>query len=263
MPLAPQLDTVGVIARHVEDLALMLGLLAGPDARDPSASHLPVPDFVRRLDDPIQGLKVGVDEKVIAEAHPDVQRMVEDVVTVLTRLGVSQAPCAFPDWQTLDHLVQLVQLPDASAAHRNYLSTRAGEYGPQVRARLEVGHFVPAVDHLTALRARGTYLQRTLDRTFQGIDLAILPVLADPLPTIAELDVGGGPKVQAAMGRVVKFTRPINYLGLPTLTIPVPRGTGLPNGIQLVGRPFAEAQLFAIGQAFQREVPPEIARPLK
>jgi aspartyl-tRNA(Asn)/glutamyl-tRNA(Gln) amidotransferase subunit A len=118
------------------------------------------------------------------------------------------------------------------------------------------------VDHVTSLRARGTYLQRTLDRTFGDIDVAILPVLADPLPTIAELDVGGGPSVQAAMGRVVKFTRPINYLGLPTLTLPVPRDGGLPNGIQLIGRPFAEAQLFAIGQAYQREVPPELAQRL-
>jgi aspartyl-tRNA(Asn)/glutamyl-tRNA(Gln) amidotransferase subunit A len=87
-------------------------------------------------------------------------------------------------------------------------------------------------------------------------------VLADPLPAISELDVGGGPSVQAAMARVVKFTRPINYLGLPTLTLPVPRDGGLPNGIQLVGRPFAEAQLLAIGQAYQREVPPELARRL-
>jgi aspartyl-tRNA(Asn)/glutamyl-tRNA(Gln) amidotransferase subunit A len=64
------------------------------------------------------------------------------------------------------------------------------------------------------------------------------------------------------MGRVVKYTRPINYLGLPTLTLPIPRNGGLPNGVQIIGRPFAEAQLFAIGQAYQREVPPEIARPL-
>ena len=147
-------------------------------------------------------------------------------------------------------------------AHAAFLRTRSQDYGPQVRARLEVGHFIPAVDYLTALRARGTYVQRTLDRTFKDIDVAILPVLADPLPTIAELDVGGGPSVQAAMGRVVKFTRPVNYLGLPTLTLPVPRNGGLPNGIQLVGRPFAEAQLLAIGQAYQREVPPELARRL-
>ena len=264
MPLAPQLDTVGVIARHVEDLALMLGFLAGPDPRDPSASTLPVPDYLARLDDPVAGLKVGLDEKVIGEAHPDVQRMVEHVVAD-ARQARSEA-----------RALRLSRLADArsSGATRAaarcrrprtppYLRTRPDDYGPQVRARVEVGHFVSAVDHLTALRARGTYVQRTLDQTFKDIDIAILPILADPLPTIAELDVGGGPKVQAAMGRVVKYTRPVNYLGLPTLTLPVPRGGGLPNGIQLVGKPFAEGLLFAIGQAYQREVPPEIARPLQ
>jgi aspartyl-tRNA(Asn)/glutamyl-tRNA(Gln) amidotransferase subunit A len=262
MPLSPQLDTVGVVARHVEDLALMLGLLAGADPRDPSASTLPVPDYMAQLDRPVRGLKVGLDETVIGEAHADVQRMVGQVAGILENLGLARKSCAFPDWQTLDHLVQLVQLPDAGAAHAAFIRSRPGDYGPQVRSRVEVGHFVSAVDHLTALRARGTYVQRTLDQTFKDIDIAILPILADPLPTIAELDVGGGPKLQAAMGRVVKYTRPVNYLGLPTLTLPVPRNGGLPNGIQLVGKPFAEGLLFAIGQAYQREVPPEIARPL-
>jgi len=263
MPLAPALDTVGVIARHVEDLALTLGFLAGPDARDPAASSVAVPDYVAHLRDPVKGLRIGVDETVVAEAHPQVQRMVEGVTNILVQLGLTRGRCAFPDWQTLDHLVQLVQLPDASSPHSVFLRTRPFDYGPQVRARAEVGHFISAVDHLTALRARGMFLKRTLEQTFKDVDIAILPILADPLPTIAELDVSGGPQVQAAMGRVVKYTRPINYLGLPTLTLPIPRDGGLPNGIQLIGRPYAEAQLLAIGQAYQHEVPPEIARPLK
>jgi aspartyl-tRNA(Asn)/glutamyl-tRNA(Gln) amidotransferase subunit A len=263
MPLAPALDTVGLIARDVEDLALGLGVLAGPDPRDPAASSVPVPDYVAQLDKPVKGLKIGVDEAVVAEAHSDVQRMVSDVVAILAKLGLKREACRFPDWQTLDHLVQLVQLPDASAAHAAFLATRAKDYGPQVRARVEVGHFISAVDHLTALRARGGYLQRALDETFGKIDVAILPILADPLPTIAELDVSGGPQVQAAMGRVVKYTRPINYLGLPTLTLPVPRNGGLPNGVQIIGKPYSEGLLFAIGQAYQREVPPEIARPIR
>jgi aspartyl-tRNA(Asn)/glutamyl-tRNA(Gln) amidotransferase subunit A len=261
MPLAPHLDTIGVLARHIEDLALMLGILAGPDPRDPSSASLPVPDYVARLNDPVQGLTLGLDETVNAEAHPGVQKMVEQVAGILAKLGLKRTACRFPDWRTLDHLVQLVQLPEASAAHAAYLMSRPNDYGPQVRARLEVGHYVSAVDYLTARRARGTYLARTLAETFKTADIVILPILADPLPTIAELDVAGSAKVQAAMARVVKYTRPINYLGLPTLTLPVPRGGGLPNGIQLVGRPFAEAQLFAIGQAYQREVPPELARP--
>ena len=89
-----------------------------------------------------------------------------------------------------------MQFPDAASAHAGYMMTRPQDYGPQVRARLEVGHFFAAVDHMTALRARGTMLQRVLDTTFTGIDVAILPINADPLPTIAELDVAGSPRVQ-------------------------------------------------------------------
>jgi aspartyl-tRNA(Asn)/glutamyl-tRNA(Gln) amidotransferase subunit A len=262
MPLAPALDTIGVIARHIEDLALMLGLLAGADARDPAASTLPVPDYLARLDDPIRGLRLGIDAAVVGSAHPDVQGMLQRVTKILETQGLVTAACRFPDWQTLDHLVQLTQMPDCSAAHAAYLRSRPNDYGPQVRARLELGHFIGAVDHLTALRARGSYLRRTLEETFKDIDIAILPIFADPLPTIAELDIGGGPTLQAAMARVVKYTRPINYLGLPTLALPVPRAGGLPNGVQLVGRPYAEAQLLAVGRAYQREVLPELARPL-
>ena len=195
MPLAPALDTVGVhrAARGGPGAGLW-ACSPAPDPRDPAAATLPVPDYLARLDDPVRGLKVGVDEAVIGEAHPEVQRMVQDVLAVLEKVGLASASCRFPDWQTLDHLVQLVQLPDASAAHAAYLRTRPDDYGPQVRSRVEVGHFIGAVDHLTALRARGTYLQRTLDTTFKEIDIAILPILADPLPTIAELDVGGQPE---------------------------------------------------------------------
>jgi aspartyl-tRNA(Asn)/glutamyl-tRNA(Gln) amidotransferase subunit A len=264
MPLAASLDTIGVVARHVEDLALITGLISGHDPRDQASAHLPVPDYVAALDDSVKGIRIGLDEKVAGEAHADVQTMVATVLDILGKAGLKKASCAWPDWQTLDHLVQLVQLPDCSAAHNATMRARPNDYGPQVRARLEIGHFILAVDHMTALRARGTYVQRTLDQTFKDIDVAILPVLADPLPTIAELDIAGGPTLQQAMGRVVKYTRPINYLGLPTLTLPVPRkGNALPNGIQIIGKPYAESLLFAIGQAYQRAVPPEIARPVK
>ncbi len=263
MPLAACLDTLGVIARHVEDLALMLGVLAGPDARDPAASNVAVPDYLSELGAPVKGLRVGLDTKVAGEAHADVQTMVEAVLGMLVKAGLEKAPCAFPDWTTLDHLAQVMQLPDAAGAHAHWLTTRPNDYGPQVRSRLEIGHFISGVDHMTALRARGTFLQRTLDQTFKDIDVAILPINADPLPTIAELDVAGSPTVQATMARVVKYCRPISYLGLPTLTLPIPRsGNQLPGGVQLIGKPYTEGLLFRIGSAYQKLVPPELARPL-
>jgi aspartyl-tRNA(Asn)/glutamyl-tRNA(Gln) amidotransferase subunit A len=262
MPLAPCLDTLGVIARHVEDLALMLGLLAGPDVRDPASSHVPVPDYLAALGTSVKGVRIGIDSQLIGAAHADIQKMLSDVVAALVSAGMVKADCTFPDWQRLDHMTQAIQLPDAASVHGAYMRTRPADYGPQVRARLEVGHFIAGIDHMTALRARGAVLQSVLDTTFKDIDVAILPIHPEPLPTIAELDVGGGPQMQATLARMLKYTRPVNYLGLPTLTLPAPRHGGRPGGVQIIAKPYAEAALFAIGHAYQQLVPPEIARPL-
>ena len=260
MPLALCLDTLGFIARHVEDLALMLEAVAGPDLRDAASAHVPVPNYLSEITTPVKGIRLGIDARLISGAHPDMQALVERSIVALLEAGLVKSDCHFPDWTTMDHLTQAMQLPDAASAHAAYLMTRPNDYGPQVRARLEVGHFLAAVDHMTALRARGTYLQKTLDQTFANCDVAILPINADLLPTIAELDVAGSPQVQQTLARVVKFTRPVNYLGLPTLTLPVPRsGKELPNGVQIIARPYAESLLFRIGHAYQRVVPPEIA----
>ena len=259
MPLSPQLDTIGVIARHAEDLAIILQAIAGADPRDPLASRLPVPVYSKLLDQPVKGLRLGVDERVAGQAAAPVRKRFETMLTLFKGLGMKIVPVSFPDWTMLDQLAQLTQFPDATATHQGHMLTRIGDLGPQVRARLEYGQLIPAVDHLTALRARGSILQTTLATTFAKADVTLLPILADPLPALADLDVGGGPTLQTAMARIVKYTRPLNYLGLPTVALPSPREGGLPCGFQLAGRPFAESLLLAIAKAYQREVPAEIA----
>jgi aspartyl-tRNA(Asn)/glutamyl-tRNA(Gln) amidotransferase subunit A len=259
MPLALCLDTLGIISRHVEDQALMLGFLAGHDPRDGHTSHVPVPDYLADMQKPVKGIRIGIDDALIREADPANQKMLARALDALTRAGLTKSACRFADWQTIDHLTQAAQFPDVASAHAGYMMTRQQDYSPQVRARIGIGHFFGAADHMTALRARGTMLQHVLDTTFKDIDVMILPVNADPLPTIAELDVAGSPQVQAVMARVVKYCRPINYLGLPAITLPVPREGGLPNGIQIIARPYHEGLLFAIGAAYQKLVPPEIA----
>ncbi|MCL4768247.1 MAG: amidase [Hyphomicrobiaceae bacterium] len=259
MPLSPSLDCVGPIARDVRDLALLFGTIAGHDPRDGFSSRRPVPDYLALLDQPVDGLKLGVDERLVAEAHPEVQQRLDGAMKILEKAGARRISVRFQDWKTLDHLTQLLQLPEVASAHGPYLRKRGADYGPQVRARLEFGHFISGADHQTALRARGTMLARVLTETYANCDMVVLPTFADPLPTIAELDVGGGPSLMAAMARVILFTRPVNYLGLPALTLPYPREGYLPNGFQIVGRPFEEARMLAVGRAYQREVPAEVA----
>lgn len=258
MPLSPALDCVGPIARDARDLALAMKIISGADGRDGGASGRPVPDYLRLLDRPVTGLRIGIDERLVGEAHPNVQKRFEAALRILEKAGARRVAVTFRNWRELDHLTQLSQLPEVASAHGAFLRSRAGDYGPQVRARVEYGHYISAADHQTALRARGTMLRRVLEETYAAADVTALPTFADPLPTIAELDIGGGPTLMAALARVVFYCRPVNYLGLPALTMPYP-AEGVPNGLQLIGRPFAEATLLQLAAAYQRDVKPAIA----
>ena len=116
---------------------------------------------------------------------------------------------------------------------------------------------------MTALRARGCVLQRTLETTFSDIDVAILPILADPLPTIAETRRRRRPPMCGGAWAASSSSRGRSTIWACRRSRCRSRASGgLPNGIQLIGRPYHEAQLFAIGQAYQREIPPQIARPV-
>jgi len=87
----------------------------------------------------------------------------------------------------------------------------------------------------------------------QRVDAVLAPVAPMPAPTIAESDVGNAPNAEAVIQRLTRFTRPINYLGLPSLSIPSGfTKAGLPVGLQLIGRSFDEATILRIGAAFQR-----------
>jgi aspartyl-tRNA(Asn)/glutamyl-tRNA(Gln) amidotransferase subunit A len=79
-----------------------------------------------------------------------------------------------------------------------------------------------------------------------------IPVLKRPVPTAAETDVGGSPAMAGVLAQIVAATRPINYLGLPGLSVPIGfTRNGLPQAMQLVGRPFREHLLFRVGAAYE------------
>jgi len=102
------------------------------------------------------------------------------------------------------------------------------------------------------MRWRGPALAAHL-AAVASVDAVIAPVAPVAAPTIAESDVGNSPDAESVIQRLTRFTRPINYLGLPSLSIPAgfTRG-GLPVGMQLIGRAFDEAMLLRAGAAFQR-----------
>jgi aspartyl-tRNA(Asn)/glutamyl-tRNA(Gln) amidotransferase subunit A len=141
---------------------------------------------------------------------------------------------------------------EAAAFHKRWLIERPQDYGPQVLMRLQNALAVSGVTYLEALRWRGAALAAHIAAT-STVDAVIAPVSPVAAPSIAESDIGGGPGAEAVIQRLTRFTRPINYLGLPSLAIPCGfSASGLPLGMQLIGRSFDEATVLTIGAAFQR-----------
>ncbi len=254
MPLSQSLDTVGPLARTVEDCALLLGLMAGPDPADPTAIGGAVPDYLAATRLPLAGRVIGIPTAFyVDDLDPDVAEAMDAAMITLARAGARIVPVSLPDQARLSAASQIVLAAEAAAHHAQWLKERPDDYGAQVRARLENGFAVPAVSYLEAMRWRGPALAAHLDAV-EGIDAVLAPGAPMPAPTIIESDVGGAPDAEAMIQRLTRFTRPVNYLGLPAVSIPAGFTTsGLPVGLQLIGRPFEEAMILSIGAAFQRE----------
>jgi aspartyl-tRNA(Asn)/glutamyl-tRNA(Gln) amidotransferase subunit A len=253
MPLSQSLDTVGPLAQSAEDCALLMGLMAGADPEDPTAVNLPVPDYVAATKGSLKGIRIGVPTAFyVDDLDSEVARVLDETVATLKREGAEIVKVELPDQRQLASASQLVLAVEAAAFHKRWMIERLEDYGAQVRMRLENGLAVPAVTYLEAMRWRGPALSAH-NAAVAGVDAVIAPVSPIPAPTIAESDVGGGPGAEAVIQRLTRFTRPVNYLGVPSLSIPSGFArNGLPVGMQLIGRSFDEATLLRIGAAFQR-----------
>ena len=253
MPLSQSLDTVGPLARSVEDCAVLLGLMAGADQDDPTAVTGPVPDYSAATTASIKGLTIGVPTAFyVDDLDSEVAGILEATIAVLKREGANVVPVELPDQRQLTAACQLVLAVEAAAFHKRWMIERPQDYGAQVLMRLQNGLAIPGVSYLEAVRWRGPALSAHL-AAVAGVDAVIAPVAPVAALTIAESDVGNSPDAEAVIQRLTRFTRPVNYLGLPSLAIPSGfTRSGLPVAMQLIGRSFDEAMLLRIGAAFQR-----------
>ena len=253
MPLSQSLDTVGPLARTAEDCAVLLGLMAGADPADPTAVAGVVPDYAAATAEPMKGLTIGVPSAFyVDDLDAEVASVLDATIATLKREGANVVQVDLPDQRQLSSASQLVLAVEAAAFHKRWMIERPQDYGSQVLMRLQNGLAISGVTYLETLRWRGPALAAHNAAT-AGVDAVIAPVSPVPAPTIVESDVGGGPGAEAVIQRLTRFTRPINYLGLPSLAIPSGfTRKGLPVGLQLIGRSFGEATLLRIGAAFQR-----------
>ena len=159
MPLSQSLDTVGPLARTVEDCALLLGLMAGADPEDPTAVSGDVPDYMAATRQSLKGLKIGVPTAFyVDDLDPEVARVLDETIAVLKREGAQIVQVELPDQRQLTAACQLVLAVEAAAFHKRWMIERPQDYGPQVLMRLQNGLAIPAVSYLEAMRWRGPAL---------------------------------------------------------------------------------------------------------
>ncbi len=212
-----------------------------------------MPDYVASLRRGVGGLRLAVPTgSIAAELDPEVAAAFDRAIADLAGAGMRATRMAIPPFVPLNALRRLVMLAEIAALHRERVEARPGDYNPQTLSRMEPGFAISSVDYVRALAARAPMLRQFCAEVFADADVLALPTCPVTTPGIAETDTGGDPRFMALANRLGTLVGPFNYLGLPALSVPMGQDTrGMPLGLQLVARPFAEALLLRVAHAYE------------
>ncbi len=258
-PLAESLDHVGPMTRSALDCAIVLGVIAGADADDPTAVPLPVPDYAAAAANGVKGKRIGV-PRGLSDLDDDSRRTVDGAVAALKGAGAEMVDVSLPanfeqgarDWLPLCAV-------ECAIAHEATYPARAMEYGPVLAAAIESGRKLSAME-LARLQLSRASLKGELDRLLAALDLLLMPVTARAAWTNEALAKAGRDPEMAA--KRLRYTAPFDMSGHPTLTLPGGMtGDGVPTGFQIVGGAFDEASILAAGHAYQQQTDWHLKRP--
>ncbi len=255
VPLARSLDHVGPLARTVADAAIVLCAIAGRDPLDATTLARPVPDYLAELRRPLRRLRLGWPrEYFFDKLDAEVRRAVEAAARTFEQHG------ARIEEISLSHIGESVDpsthiaLAEATAFHQSagYFPARAAEYSQEVRARLERGAEVRAVDYLKAFEVQKV-VRADFEAAFIRVDAILAPTVPVPAPCIGEKVVTIGSEEETVRAALLRLNRPANFTGLPAISVPCGfTQKGLPIGLQLIGPAFDEARLLRIAYAYER-----------
>lgn len=251
VPLSWSLDHAGPMARSVDDVALLLDVIAGHDPRDPSSAEVPRGDHGAAVDDGISGWRIGViADAWLGDVDAEIMAAVRAAVDVLASAGAWVEELEAPDLLEAARLNGLMTTADAAAFHRERMEQAPEYFGEDVLTRLRRGAAYGAVDYANA-RRRQVMLRRAFASWFVehggALDAVVLPTTPRVAPRIGGLDA------VATAGTLTRLTAPFNFTGLPALSVPCGvTAAGLPIGLQIVGAPWAERRVLQVGKTYER-----------
>ncbi|MBV9563756.1 MAG: amidase [Bradyrhizobium sp.] len=248
-PLAFTLDHVGPMARTVADNAMMLGVLAGHDPRDPASVALPErSDYLGMLERGVRGLRVGFVRHFHAEdmpADPEVAAGLDRVAATLRSEGAEIVDVKLPPLPDFAAVNRVILQSEAWSIHSGWLSERPGDYGRLARRRLMSGAFIGAGDYVLASRRRARMIA-DVEAVLRQADILLCASAMDPPCRIDEPET-----VERTYMRQART--PFNVTGHPALAMPTGLSRdGLPLSVQFVARYFDEATLFRVARAWER-----------
>jgi len=269
---ASSLDQGGPIAKSAEDLALLLNVMAGFDARDSTSVERAREDYVRDLEKPLAGLRVGVPKEHFGEGlAADVGKAVEAALAQLEKLGAKRIPIGLPSSSLSVPAYYVIAPAEASSnlsrydgvryGHRAkeysdladmYRKTRAEGFGAEVRRRILIGTYVLSHGYYDAYYLKAQRIRRLIANDFvEAFKLCDL-VVGPTTPTVAfKIGAKAADPVQMYLNDI--YTIPANLAGLPGMSIPCGFGAGnLPVGLHIVGNYFTEAKMLNVAHQYQK-----------
>lgn len=267
---ASSLDQIGPMAKTVEDIALTMNVISGPDDYDATVANCEVPDYTQFLNQDIKGMKIGVPKEYFIDGiNPQVKKIMEESLEKFKELGAEIVEISLPHTKYAVPTYYVIAPAEASSnlarfdgvryGYRSedvknindlYVNSRSEGFGDEVKRRIMIGTYVLSAGFYDAYFRKAQKVRAKIkddfDKAFENVDVIFTPVS----PTTAfRLDDKKSP-IELYLEDI--FTISANLAGIPGLSIPAGKVEGLPVGIQLLGKPFGEGELIKAGSAFEK-----------
>ena len=251
-PLSWTLDHLGPLTRTVEDNALLLTVLAGHDPKDPYSANMPAEDFARDLGRGVSRGVVGVPRDFYFDhVEEEVGERVREAIEVFVSLGAEVREVEIPHLRETLKAQRYILSSDAYAIHEERLNSEPEMFDDEVRERLLEGERLKAHRYASA-QQRKLLAKGEFERALGAVDVLLAPTVPIAATLIDQREVNIGGYEEPVRSAVTRLTGPANITGFPSLSVPCgSTSSGLPVGVQLIGRPFDEATLYRFGHAYE------------
>ena len=250
------MDAAAPMTKTVEDCAVMLGVIAGYDEKDPYTSHKPVPDYTAKMRDGVKGLRVGLIKELhcTPDMHQDVRSAIEASLETFQEMGAEVTEVSIPLAELAGAIFVGVADTEGAGARDEILRNQPGDLDQASRTRLQSAALVPAKVYNRAAKAR-VLLRRQVMEMLKDVDVLVSPTSPYPAPKhtdlTAKFDNEDDVRTRFFFRRA--YTGCYSLTGLPAISIPGGfTADGLPIGLQLGAAPFAEETLFRAAYSYEQ-----------